>query len=165
MNGVSAYLGSQSGKESLIERILFAYAFFVLKQEWYTFCSVNIWNYSSAWGRNYKIRPPARSLDGGHLPPSVYLCRHWHHSHDKCSRTSHSIFAYCKQSKTGRWEGLGTKLQDTYTSSYSFSEYPSVPTCSEKWLPIVHIKNLPASSKYHTHKYLGISECMKAICT
>ena len=36
MNGVSVYLGSQRGKESLIERILFAYAFFVLKQEWYT---------------------------------------------------------------------------------------------------------------------------------
>ena len=55
-------------------------------------------------------------------------------------RPSPSVFGYCKQSKTGRWEGLGTRLQDTYFK----------------------LQSLPAPSKYHIHKHLGIGECMKA---
>ena len=55
-------------------------------------------------------------------------------------RPSPSVFAYCKQSKTGRWEGLGTRLQDTYFK----------------------LQSLPSPSKYHIHKHPGIGECMKA---
>ena len=45
------------------------------------------------------------SFDWG-LPPSlVYLGRHWHWHVMKWTRSSLSIFAYCKQSETRRWEG------------------------------------------------------------
>ena len=47
------------------------------------------------------------SFNRGSLPPSVYLGRQ---NVIKWTRPSPSIFAYCKQSKTGRWEGLGTRL-------------------------------------------------------
>ena len=32
----------------------------------------------------------------------------------KWTRPSPSVFAYCKRSKTGRWEGLGTRLGVSY---------------------------------------------------
>ena len=57
---------------------------------------------SSAWGRNYKIRPLARFFNRGRPPPPPSpLClpgRHWCHSHDKVDH-----FAYW-------WEGLGTRV-------------------------------------------------------
>ena len=33
----------------------------------------------------------------------------------KCTRPSPSVFAYCNQSITGRWEGLGMRLTHTHT--------------------------------------------------
>ena len=114
VNDVSVYLGRQrGGKGSLIERMHFAGAFFVFNQERYAFCFANVQN-SSAWGRNYKIRPLAHSFDGGPLPPSVHLGRHWRHSCDKWYSPFPSVFAYCKQSKTGRWEGLGMRLHKNH---------------------------------------------------
>ena len=56
----------------------FADAFFVFNQERYAFRFANVQK-SSAWGRNYKIRPLACSFDGG----SLHLDRHWRHSRDK----------------------------------------------------------------------------------
>ena len=50
-------------------------------------CFSNVRN-SSTWGRNYKIRPQTCSFDHGPLPPSVYLGRHWRHSHDKLDQAS-----------------------------------------------------------------------------
>ena len=44
----------------------------------------------------------------GESSPSVYLGRHWHHSW--WTSPSSFIFPNCKQSKTGQWEGLGTRL-------------------------------------------------------
>ena len=41
---------------------------------------------SSTWDRNYIIRPLAHSFDGGPLPPSVYLGKHWCISRDKISQ-------------------------------------------------------------------------------
>ena len=54
------YLGRQrgGGEGSLIEGTHFAHEFFVLKQERYVFCFMNVQNFS-AWVRNYKIRPEA----------------------------------------------------------------------------------------------------------
>ena len=93
MNDVSVYLGRQLGEGSPITTH-FVHVFFV---SWYVFCFVNVRN-SSTWGRNYKIRPQARSFDGGLLPPSVYLGRHWHHGPSDsavtkrlCMRLSHAI--------------------------------------------------------------------------
>ena len=44
-------------------------------------------------------------------PPPVYLGRYWQHSHDKMDLAFPlHLCAYCKWSKTGRWEGLGTRL-------------------------------------------------------
>ena len=39
----------------------FAHGFFILNQEWYVFCFANIQN-SSAWSRNYEIRPHSVQL-------------------------------------------------------------------------------------------------------
>ena len=83
---------------------------FALNQEWCIFCLVNV--ETETWGKKYyKIRPPARSFDGGPLPASVDI--------DvihviNAPRPSPSISAYCKQSKTGCWEGLGTRLVLVY---------------------------------------------------
>ena len=83
---ICVYLGRQKGggEGSPIERTHFMYVLFVSNLEWYVLHFANIRN-SSAWGRNYKIRPQAHSFDGGPLYPSVYLHvgRHWRHSHDK----------------------------------------------------------------------------------
>ena len=51
---------NRGGEGSLTERTHFTHAFFVLNQERYASCFVNVQN-SSAWGRNYKIRPLAHS--------------------------------------------------------------------------------------------------------
>ena len=57
------------GEGSPIERTHFVHPFFVLKQEQYVFRFANVQN-SSAWGRNYKIRPQARFfLIGDPSPP------------------------------------------------------------------------------------------------
>ena len=105
MNDISFYLGRQRGEGSLIEKTHFVNAFFVFNQEQYAFRFANVQN-SSAWGRNYKIRPLARSFNGDPTP-SIYDDI-IHVIND--TRPSPSVFAYCKQSKTGRWAGLGTRL-------------------------------------------------------
>ena len=51
-----------------------------------------------------------RSFNWGPLPPSVYLGGTKCHSRDEWTRPSPSVFAYCKRSKAGRLEGLGTML-------------------------------------------------------
>ena len=103
MNDVSVYLGRQRRERSLFERTHFTSAIFILNQEQYIFHFMNIQN-SSAWGQKLQDKASSSFFDGGPLPRSVYLGRHW------CTRPSPSIFAYCRQSKTGRWEGLGTRL-------------------------------------------------------
>ena len=62
------------------------------------------------------------------LPPSVYLGRHCLHSCDKIlsPRPSPYIFVYCKQSKTGRWEGLGTRLVIKTAKIFCNLQYYSV---------------------------------------
>ena len=72
MNDVSVYLGRQRGAGVPNH---FVHAFFVLNQEQYVFHFANVYR-SSAWGRNYKMRPQARLFNGGPLLPSVYLGRH-----------------------------------------------------------------------------------------
>ena len=104
------YAKTEGGKGHWLKgRILRTRSSFLTKSTTYTFRFTNVQN-SSTWGRNYKIRPLARSFDGGPLPPSVYLGRHWHHSRDKWYQAFPLYFAYCKRSKTGRWEGLGMRL-------------------------------------------------------
>ena len=61
---------------------VFVYVFFILNQEQYVFCFMNVWNFS-AWGRNYEKRPQARFFNWRPLPTSVYLGKHQCHSHDK----------------------------------------------------------------------------------
>ena len=51
-------------------------------------------------------------LSTGPLPPSVYLGDTDVIHVIKWTRPSPSIFAYCKRSETGRWEGLGTRLHN-----------------------------------------------------
>ena len=99
----------RGGEGFLIERGHFTHTFFVLNQERHAFRFANVRN-SSAWGRNYKTRHLAHSFDRWPLPPSVYLggTDIIHMIND--TRPSPSVFAYCKQSKTGQWEGLGTRL-------------------------------------------------------
>ena len=55
------------------------------------------------------IKACAKS-DQGPLPSSVYLDRQNVIHMIKWTRPSPSILACCKQPKTGRWEGLGTRL-------------------------------------------------------
>ena len=70
---------------------------------------------ASTWGRNYTIWSQVCSFDGGTLPPplSTKVDRDVIHV-IKYIRPSHSIFAYCKQWKTGPWEGLGTRLRTIF---------------------------------------------------
>ena len=48
--------------------------------------------------------------------PSVCYGRHWCHSLDTWTRPSPSIIAYSKWSKTGLWEGLGTRKLQLHVS-------------------------------------------------
>ena len=57
--------------------------------------------------QNEELVREMRPFDQWSLPPSVDTDV-IHVIND--TRPSPSIFAYCKRSKTGRWEGLGTKL-------------------------------------------------------
>ena len=84
-----------------------SHVFFVLNQEWN----------SSTWDRNYKKRPQARSFNREPLASSVYLGRHNVIYVKKRTRPSPSVFAYCKQSKTGWWESLGTRQIKTQTTT------------------------------------------------
>ena len=68
--------------------------FFVLNQELYIFRIANVHN-SSAFGRNYKMGLQAIL------------------SRDKMDQAFPSIFAYCKWSNTGQWEGLEMRLMTT----------------------------------------------------
>ena len=69
---------------------------------------------SSTLDRNCKIRPQARFLDPS-PPLSTYTSRQNVIHMIKWTRPSASVFASCKRSKTGRWEGLGTRLYKQYT--------------------------------------------------
>ena len=71
----------------------------------YVFHFVSVQN-SCAWGRNYM---QARSFNGGLLPLSTYEGTNIIHM-IKWTRPSPSVFVYCKWSRTGQWEGLGTRL-------------------------------------------------------
>ena len=101
VNGVSVYLGTRGwgqgqgqGQGVLIKRTS------ALNQEWYVFLFTNIQN-SSAWGRNYKIRPQARSFDWEPLPPSVYLGRHLRH---QCDKMDHTFpLSFCMLQATINW--------------------------------------------------------------
>ena len=53
--------------------------------------------------------PQAHSFDGGPLPPSVYLGRHWR-SRDKIYQAFPLHFCILQALITGRWEGLRTRL-------------------------------------------------------
>jgi len=54
------------------------------------------------------LKAHAPSFDRRPLPPSVYLGRHWSHSRDKNGPGLPPLFLHT--AKTGRWEGLGTRL-------------------------------------------------------
>ena len=52
----------------------------------------------------------------------------------KWSRPSPSVFAYCKRSKTGRWEGLGTRLGVSYLPVPAlWKEMLIIPTNKKSW--------------------------------
>ena len=69
---------------------------------------VNVQN-SSTWGRNYRIKPQPFSFNG--TPPlSTQVVTAVIHV-IKWTRSPPSVFAYYKRSKTGSWEGLGTRLE------------------------------------------------------
>ena len=55
--------------------------------------------------------------------PSVYLGRHWHDTCEKMDQAFPSVFTYCKQSKTGLWEGLGTRNEATQ-NVLAYLEFP-----------------------------------------
>ena len=59
-----------------------------------------------------------RSLNGGALPQSVYLGRHWHRLQNEMDQAFPFCFCiYCKWSKTGWWEGLGMRLKPTQATT------------------------------------------------
>ena len=58
----------------------------------------------------FKTKNTCAKCVQGPLSPSVYLGRQNIIHVIKWTRPSPSIFAYCKRLKTGRWEGLGTRL-------------------------------------------------------
>ena len=97
MNDVSVYLGRQRGGGVPNWKKVFCAC------ERYIFRFTNVKN-SSAWGKNYKIRPQACSFDRGPLPP---LCRHWHLLCDKMDQ----VCTVSDKKLHGQWECLGMRLQ------------------------------------------------------
>ena len=105
VNDISVYLGRQRGRRVPNQKNAFHAHTLCFEPGVVHFSFSNVTN-SSVWGTNHKISLQAHSFNGGPLPPSVYLGRHWHHLHDKIDQAFLSLFTYCKWSKTGRWEGL-----------------------------------------------------------
>ena len=66
------------------------------------------------FGQKLQDEPWSYFFDQGPLPLSVYLGRQNMIPMIKWTRFSPSISAYCKGPKTGRWEGLGTRLLSKY---------------------------------------------------
>ena len=106
-------------------------ACYVLSHEWWCQCRKNelealscsfcpeCWSCKSLWDKNKNVPLQVRnkehvckmhSFNVGPLPPSVYQGRHWHYSCDKIYQAFPLRF---KWSKSGRWEGLGTRLMDS----------------------------------------------------
>ena len=112
VNDVSVYLGGQGDEEGcLIKRACFVYVLFVLNQEWYIFCLQTFKTPALGKETTRKGLNIVLSIGTPPPPPSVYLGRHWRHSCKKMDQAFPSFYyVYCKQSKTGRWEGLGTRL-------------------------------------------------------
>ena len=108
MNDVSVYLGRQRGGGVLNRKNAFCARILCFGP------GTNVRNYST-WDRNHKKRPQAHSFNRRPLPPlSTWV-----------DRPSPSAFSYCKQSKTGRWEGLGMRLMVSnehilYTSTSTY---------------------------------------------
>ena len=132
----SVYLDTQGGEGVPDQRTHFTDALFVLNQEQYGFHFANVWN-SSTWGRNYKIRPLAHSFDGGLPSLSVYLGRHWRHSHDKMDQAFLLRFCILEAIKTGRWESLGTRLLHS-SEQVTEVNWPNLIVC-RCFVPIVQI--------------------------
>ena len=133
MNDVSVYLGRHKEEESPIKIMPSAHMLFVLNQEQYVFHFANVQN-SSIWGRNYKIRPHAHSFDGGPLYTQedtdiIHLI--------KWTKPSPSVFAYCKWSKTGRWEGLGMRLRCKWSPAKTgfYLGFCCIKCCLEGYAP------------------------------
>ena len=69
----------------------------------------------------FKTQNACRNKYWGPLPPLfIHLGRQNIIHMMKWTRPSLSVFAYCKQSKTGWWEGLGTRLDSEHCQFNSF---------------------------------------------
>ena len=65
-------------------------------------------------------------------PPSVYLGRHWRHSHDKIDQAFLLLyFCILKRLKTGQWEGLGTRLGTRQTCNEAPTSCTQETTCNK----------------------------------
>ena len=80
----------------------FTHVFFILNQEWHDFRFTKL----------SKLQDQVSSpfFQWGTDPPFCHDVIHVINA----PRPSPSVFAYCKQSKTGWWEDLRMRLQDTY---------------------------------------------------
>ena len=83
---------------TLMELPLWHTVGFQLRQWTYLHTRTHTHTHTHTYTLSLHLCPPCLSL-------SVYLGRHWRHSRDKI----YQAFP-CKRSKTGRWEGLGTRL-------------------------------------------------------
>ena len=132
VNDVSVYQSRQrGGEESLIEKMHFTHVFFVLNQEWHDFRFTKL----------SKLQDQVSSpfFRWGTDPPFCHDVIHVINA----PRPSPSVFAYCKWSKTGRWEDLRTRLIDTYLltlyivyrgrKNNTFCEHLIWPVCFPLW--------------------------------
>ena len=102
----------------------FAHAFFILNQQQYLFCFVNV-QHSNAWGRNKKIRPQACSFNGRPSPPHlptivIHMIKWTRPSLPFLHTVVPSFFAPLpciilnENRRTKNGGGLGTRLGESY---------------------------------------------------
>ena len=108
-------LVDEGGEESLSKRTPFTHTFFVLNKECYIFHFTNVRTRVLEQNLQRKglklvlsIGDPSRPLSTKVDTDVIHMIR-W-------TRPSPSVFAYCKRSKTGWWEGLGMRLDICYFS-------------------------------------------------
>ena len=101
MNDINVYLGGQKGRVPLQKEWAWALFFQCLSKCW-------ISELLQMENLDVCYRTKMNKFWGGLGIPSlsVYLGRHWHHSHDRNDQAFSLHFVYCKQSKTELWEGL-----------------------------------------------------------
>ena len=105
---------------------------------------------ASTWAETTRKDLKLVSFDRGALPHFVYLSIDTDGIHMiKWTRPSPSIFSKCKRSKAGRWESLGTRINNKYACAFVLVLKVIGTVCLYGCYECILIKAHPAVATQH----------------